>query len=586
MAHASHAPIDGYRERIRRGLVGLLLFAAIALGASLRIADVNRKSLWLDEVWTYNDMKLPSIFDVMSELEQSEPEQAPLYYLALWGWTRVWGLSDTSIRALPLLLGLLTLPVSYYAWRPLIGRRAALWTVSLISLSSFHIDYSLDSRMYSAIWLLAMISSGAFLNGILSRSGRIPWLIAYGISTAILPMISYVGIAPIGAQVIYGIFLIWRRPERRIAVLESWTVALLAMLPLACCLPMVYRAVTNHEGILWIPPATWDRSLIDLYRLTGVYLLGYRTSELDSMGLWGLILRIIHGPCVFAAATLLILSFRNASKRSFSPAPGDAYQGATKLDESACIEVVVYLALWFLAPILGAFAYSLMFHSVWGIPRYLAGAAPALILWIAAAIGSSPRRWLASVLGLILVSANLTMIAFDRTFYTRTPWREIAQTIGDSWDSDRVTIVCLGWSDAHEIGPRYCLEHTLTRIGGSRREMRPVFFTGKQAALHGGPFVVVEQSLSTQELKRSFDSDEWRGLRDILRRDFRFDMIFSTLVFEERLTGMPSPFTPYVTKIWICAPAGLDRKGTVLQRRTGEAIRRATQAAMESSWRS
>ena len=70
--------------------------------------------------------------------------------------------------------------------------------------------------------------------------------------------------------------------------------------------------------------------------------------------------------------------------------------------------VIPYLAIWLLAPTLGALVFSLSAYSIWGVPRYLFAAAPALVLWLGAAIGGLRRRAPARAIGLAARSRRIS----------------------------------------------------------------------------------------------------------------------------------------------------------------------------------
>ncbi|MBX6315723.1 MAG: hypothetical protein IRY99_22825 [Isosphaeraceae bacterium] len=409
----------------------LLVCVAVALGVFLRLDGIDRKSLWVDEVFTIRRISQPTLGAVIQSLEVSP--LPPLYYALLWGWVRLWGLSDLTLRALPVGLGLLALPLTYGVWVGLIGRQAARWAVALLALNAFHIAYSLDAKMYAAVWLLATISSGAFLHAVRGGTRRLLWLLVYGVSSACLPLTSYVGIVPLAVQGLYLAGLYGYRPERRLAALEVGIAAAMALLPFALWLPVAVPVAANRVGIRWIPPASWERAPVDLYRLFGVYLLGYQTSDQGPIELWGKLLASVYAPCVFATAALLGRSLVEVLKRSRRiPPPGSEESHDTRgaLNPIAPEpDVIIYLAMWLVAPVIGALVFSLSVYSLWGVPRYLTGAAPALPLWVATALGSWPRQRLALSLGVTLLGVNLAFVAFDRTHETRTPWRAMARAI-------------------------------------------------------------------------------------------------------------------------------------------------------------
>ena len=261
-------------RRVRPVSGALLIGLVVGAGVILRVDGLSRKSAWIDEVMTLDSLSGPTLAEVLRDVESSMP---PLYFVALWAWTKVVGQGLEAIRALPALLGVLCLPAVALIWGPLLGRRATAWALALLALNAYHIEYSQDGKMYMAVWFAALVSGGAFLRVTLGVCDRPAfWLAAFGLSTACLPMLSFTGVAPLGAQAVIGAVLVWRRPGRRPAVLVAAVVAALALAPsrLGCATagdPSAGRAV-----IAWIPPVPVGRIPEELHRFFGCLLLGYR----------------------------------------------------------------------------------------------------------------------------------------------------------------------------------------------------------------------------------------------------------------------------------------------------------------------
>lgn len=113
----------------------VIVHFAVVCGVLVRLAGFNRKSLWVDEVFAGYRVSAPTAGGLLSGLRTSP--SPPLYYLTLWVWVHVLGVRDSTIRLLPLVLGLAALPVIYRVWGPLLGRRGQLWAVALVALNAY-----------------------------------------------------------------------------------------------------------------------------------------------------------------------------------------------------------------------------------------------------------------------------------------------------------------------------------------------------------------------------------------------------------------------------------------------------------------
>ena len=402
-------------------LLSWLVIAAVAIGVFVRLDNVNRKSLWIDEVYTYNRFELPTVDRLFASLEGTA--LSPPYYLALWCWGRIFGVSDTTLRSLPACIGVLTLPVTYLVWRPLIGRRAAGWALALLSLSAYHVWYSLDAKMYAALWLLATLSCGSFLNALQGHARRPAWLLLYGLSTSCLPLVNYTGVAVVLVQVVFGLGLFATSPRRRPRIVGAWLVLFLAMVPFVVWLPIVWNAARYQYEVGWIVPTSPPRVPREMISLFGYFLLGHEYVDLRSQRpLWNVVLNRMYMSFVLGTLGFLTYSLIGVFR------PGRWQKGGD--ERSARGEVLTFLALWVTLPVLGCLAYSLCIHPLWGVPRYMISSAAGLILWLATALEQRCGKRFALAVLVSVLGVNLTILGFDRSHDTRTDWRAAARSIG------------------------------------------------------------------------------------------------------------------------------------------------------------
>ena len=535
--------------------VTLALLAAGA-GLVLRIDGLDRKSLWEDEVSTARRVALPSLGAVFDDLNESP--FPPLYYALIWVWSRVWGIGDLSLRSLPALFGILALPATYLVWRPILGRRAAAWTIVLLALNAYHIYYSQDAKMYSAVWLLAVISCGALLNALAPVvSGRFKWLALYWFTTALLPLISFVGIVPIGVQVTFCLLLIWWRPERRWAVFDAATAMLLAVIPsLLIALPTAMKATSQGRGIDWIPSLTIAQVPRELSRYLGVLSLGYRSSSESPQGPLAEFLALAFAPCTALVAALLIVTMVTAMRRA------ETRTGYWWRSDNRPVkpEVFTFLAIWLVLPAIIAMMTTLMGRPFWGVPRYLFGSAPALMIWLGLALSTFKPR-LAMCLALALIVPNLASITFDRTYCTRIPWRRLtgaiagaAATLSPKNPTGNTTgpaevelaIVALPGRKFDRSSLNYALQHgTNTPI-----LVQADFLDISEAIARDLPFVVVMNLYmgSTQPDAMRPEVEQATGPTWACRR------IFQEQTFQEPYTAMPTPYMRHSVEAWLCQP--------------------------------
>ncbi len=139
------------------------LLVIILIALALRLQNLTYHSLWFDEAVSVHwaRQSIPRILEVGFTLV--EDRLPPLYYLLLNGWANLFGFSESSVRGLSVVFGLLLTPVTAAIARQLFNRRVALMSAGLVALNPFLIWYSQEARMYAPTVFFGTFSIWAFL---------------------------------------------------------------------------------------------------------------------------------------------------------------------------------------------------------------------------------------------------------------------------------------------------------------------------------------------------------------------------------------------------------------------------------------
>ncbi len=143
----------GIRRRLFVGMLILICF----LGAFLRIFfySINR-SLWIDEAMLALNIVNRSFTGLFRPLDLNQG--APLgFLLAEKLVTLVLGGKDYILRIIPLISGVVSLPLVYLVSKKYLGRLAVFLTLLLFALSSRLIYYSSEVKQYSSDVLAALV---------------------------------------------------------------------------------------------------------------------------------------------------------------------------------------------------------------------------------------------------------------------------------------------------------------------------------------------------------------------------------------------------------------------------------------------
>lgn len=141
-------------------------FLGLALGlALLRFLRLGDWGLWVDEAHTLHDALAPEGMSLL---------KFPLGYLMTKGLIGLSGgaIDEWTLRLGPALLGALGIPLTYWAFRPCVGRRRAAVAALIVGVSSWHLYWSQSARAYTLAQDLALIGGGFVARGVLSGRRR------------------------------------------------------------------------------------------------------------------------------------------------------------------------------------------------------------------------------------------------------------------------------------------------------------------------------------------------------------------------------------------------------------------------------
>lgn len=138
----------------------LWLLALLALALTVRLLGLFSRPIWYDEAFSLLFAPQGPQAMLQGTLAQSgaAAEEHPLgYYLLLWGWLHLTGVSVWSGRLLSIAASLGSLWIAFRLGQRLFGERSALTATLLLALSPFQVHYAQEIRMYAwlNLWLMA-----------------------------------------------------------------------------------------------------------------------------------------------------------------------------------------------------------------------------------------------------------------------------------------------------------------------------------------------------------------------------------------------------------------------------------------------
>jgi hypothetical protein len=217
------------------------------VGFVLRFYTFDKKSLWMDEIHTYNDSR----DDFMNQLKFYKDNPAflhpPLFFILthqFYPFTK----PERDLRILPLILGTLSVPMIYLLARSFSPGIALPCTLSL-TFMAYHISLSQDGRSYALLMFFGMASLYFFMKHLITLKRRYLFFVAFFF--AILFHTSYSSIPFVALSQILWFYS--PREDDKKPTLSSFLI--LNGLTLLFCLPWIIFVLVNYQGKTVMDPA-------------------------------------------------------------------------------------------------------------------------------------------------------------------------------------------------------------------------------------------------------------------------------------------------------------------------------------------
>ncbi len=186
-------------------------------------------------------------FDLVRYLK--EDGNAPLLHTLLKLYSGVYGHSDLAIKLFSLAIAVLQIPISYIITRRFLCRLQAIQVALILIMCPTLVRWSTLIRSYSLISLLALLSTWLLMK-VLAEKRWFPWVVAYGLATAMLVYGHYWGgFVAVGQTclVVFGLFRGWFDRAQALRFVAGAVFSLLLFAPWT---PVLYYQL-HHDMSPW-----------------------------------------------------------------------------------------------------------------------------------------------------------------------------------------------------------------------------------------------------------------------------------------------------------------------------------------------
>ncbi len=403
------SPVRSFRDLTFKNINAVLshsryaqiLITLTTVGLILRFYHLSFNSLWLDEATTLNWSK-PGFFEIW-EISRNVDFHPPLFH-----WIEhlmlVFGQSEFVLRAVPALLGILTIPVFYLIGKEFHDRNVGIISAALLTVSYFGIYYSQEAYSYSLVLFAFSLVILFYLYAL--RTDNITWWVIFGLTSAIAFWTHYYVFVGLGVIYLHAVIMRAGGMKKDIRRAKNLLIAFCTTLILT--LPLLFIVGERFFRLTGTPPTygVLGPTLIQetFIRFSGGY------SSLNSIIAFIYLVLMIGGfvflytkdrtKCLFSAMFLIlpiVISVLISSKMTMNP------------------RYLIYLLPVFF--VLIALSYPIIFRLV-------------------------PNRNLIYITLILIFAINAPLLAEYYSNYTKEDWRGFAGIVqAKTTDGDIVVLV-------------------------------------------------------------------------------------------------------------------------------------------------
>ncbi|HKE38102.1 MAG TPA: glycosyltransferase family 39 protein [Candidatus Baltobacteraceae bacterium] len=229
-----------------RGLVAVVLVAA-----ALRVPSLLHDGIWRDEANVYVELTAAT-FGAFLHRVAAIDFHPPLYFILAYGWVKIAGLSEVSLKALPFVFSVATVPVVYRLGKAADSEAAGFVAATLFAVAPLTINYS---TMY--LYPLAILADGLLALAVTTARRKPDSALQYAAVFGATLLAVYSHYTGLILAAILAVWALWAPRGWKHGARLACTIVL-GVLPFAFWLPVFLHQ--HHVGLPYQAPASFSRS--------------------------------------------------------------------------------------------------------------------------------------------------------------------------------------------------------------------------------------------------------------------------------------------------------------------------------------
>ncbi len=396
----------------------VFLICILILGSFLRFYKIGEESFWLDEGATATVMLKHGSLGILKNIYlygNTLPEyysvggEVPLYFILLHYWTRIFSISEISLRSFSAIFDILSILLVFLVAKKLLNEKVALLSSFFYAISIPAIEHSQEARQYSIYVFFVLLSTYFFIR-ILKNNKFTSWVL-YMASITLGLYTSYLIFFVLVIDVIflaYTIFVVRLDKNFVKKAIIAYVILFLINLPLIFSSLQPKNTVeiwlTRPADASSITPASIIKVMVNLSGWiypTESLKLKIKNNDFKTFSLLDLLLIISLMLVVIFSYGFFIISFFKRGNKSNT----------------------LLLLLWFFVPIVISLVFSLFTYiRVFSSVRYLLISVPPFIILFSQGIISLKRY--KKLMIILLLAAHIMPLHSYYTNLDKPQFRE------------------------------------------------------------------------------------------------------------------------------------------------------------------